>query len=182
MDEVTGSHEPYFFPAQTKRLHRLGKVLILANNQYRPDHDSSTPLPRQPLLPSPQPQKHSPTPPAAGVGEQGIKIPPPACLPLAFLPSLRMSLSGTTRGKSGPPGIPPAGNGSRSVPEKALSQQECRGCCPRDGSACLRNSSQPRRVSTSGKHQARQQEEGRCSQSQLIQLARDRQVHPGLAR
>lgn len=131
MDEVTGSHEPYFFPAQTKRLHRLGKVLILANNQYRPDHDSSTPLPRQPLLPSPQPQKHSPTPPAAGVGEQGIKIPPPACLPLAFLPSLRMSLSGTTRGKSGPPGIPPAGNSSRSVPEKALSQQECRGCCPR---------------------------------------------------
>lgn len=106
---------------------------------------------------------------------------PPACLPLAFLPSLRMSLSGTTRGKSGPPGIPPAGNSSRSVPEKALSQQECRGRCPRDGSACLRNSSQPRRVSTSGKHQARQQEEGRCSQSQLIQLARDRQVHPGLA-
>lgn len=134
---------------------------------------------------SPHPNLRStpqPLQPQGWVSRASRSPPPPACLPLAFLPSLRMSLSGTTRGKSGPPGIPPAGNGSRSVPEKALSQQECRGRCPRDGSACLRTSSQPRRVSTSGKHRARQQEEGRCSQSQLIQLARDRQVHPGLAR
>lgn len=180
MDEVTGSHEPYFFPAQTKRLHRLGKVLILANNQYRPDHDSSTPLPRQPLLPSPQPQKHSPTPPAAGVGEQGIKIPPP-CLSATGIFTQPQDVSvWNNSGEVGSPWDPTSRKQQQKCAGESAEPAGVQGTLSQ-GRLCLRNSSQPRRVSTSGKHRARQQEEGRCSQSQLIQLARDRQVHPGLA-
>lgn len=109
-NEVVGSREPYSFPAQTKRFHRFGKLLILANSQCGPAHDSSKTLPRT-TSPLPQPQ--------VGAGKKSGHQDPllPVChwhfYPASKRPELCLE---QLRGKSRPPGIPPArGNSSRSV-------------------------------------------------------------------
>lgn len=80
---------PYSLPAPTKRFHKLGQLLILANNQLMPEHDSSPPI-----LPSNQPFPHTPSQPPPKKNSSPATHPPhlPAPPPTSGIPERNASL------------------------------------------------------------------------------------------
>lgn len=117
---------PYSLPAQTKRFHKLGQLLILANNQLLPEHDSSLPIlpsnqhfPPHPESPSPQEKfllHHTPAPlpphPASGIPERNASLQDPPCLSATNILTQPQNVSGYVWNRLGgavhpppPPGL-----------------------------------------------------------------------------